>query len=31
MLFVCGYTTASLWNIAKPNVTFRDTWHEART
>ncbi len=29
MLFVCGYTTASLWNIAKPN--FKDTGLEAWT
>ena len=28
MLFVCGYTTASLWNIAKPHVTFRETWRK---
>ena len=30
MQLLCGYTTASSWNIAEPNFTFRDTGHESK-
>ena len=30
MQSLCVYTTASLWNIAETNVTFRDTGHESK-
>ncbi len=30
MQSLCVYTTASLWNIAETNFTFRDTGHESK-